>query len=107
VILLCALPILGAACRSPKRAWNPTIARDREACTLGVSLPNMACSDVCPMKVRGALARVKGVRAVDVDFESRSAVVDAVYPACSEAGYEQMVERLGELGYQAYIVSAR
>jgi copper chaperone CopZ len=80
---------------------------DREACELNVSLPNMACSEACPVKVRGALANVAGVQRVDVDYDSRSAVVGAVYPACSEAGFEDMMRQLYMQGYKARVVSAR
>lgn len=59
------------------------------------------------MKVRGALANVAGVRRVDVDYPSRSAVVGAVYPACSADGFEEMMKNLYMQGYKARIVSAR
>ena len=81
------------------------MARDRAECTLSVSVPNMACAIACPQKVRAVLLGVNGVREADVDYDSRSAVVEAVYPACSEAGYTQMIDGLYALGYQARITS--
>lgn len=80
---------------------------DREACELTVSLPNMACPQACPMKVRGALANVEGVRSVNVDYEGRMATVGAVYPACSSDGFEQMAKNLYMQGYKSRIVSSR
>lgn len=80
---------------------------DREACEVAISLPNMACEEACPVKVRGALANVAGVRRVQVDYPGRSAVVDAVYPACSGDGFEQMMKSLYMQGYKARVVSSR
>jgi len=79
----------------------------RKTCELNLVVPNMACEDACPVKVKSALFNVEGVRRVDVDFGSRTAVVDAFYPACSAEGYEHMMASLASLGYEARIVSSR
>jgi copper chaperone CopZ len=76
----------------------------RESCTLELAIPNMACSEACPVKVSAALGRVAGVRSVDVDYEGRSAIVEAVSPACSEEGFEGMMEKLYARGYKARVV---
>jgi copper chaperone CopZ len=76
----------------------------RESCTLELALPNMACSEACPVKVSSALGRVAGVRSVDVDYENRSAIVEAVSPACSEEGFESMMEKLYARGYKARVI---
>ncbi len=104
-----AVPLLALsylACSQPK-AWDPALARDRQECTLGVTLPNMACSDACPTKVKAAIGAVRGVEEVQVDYEARRATVYARWPACGEEGYQQMVDNLYRGGYSARIVSAR
>ncbi len=80
---------------------------DRDSCTLDVALPNMACDEACPIKVRQALRSVDGVQTVDVDYEARRATVEAVYPACSSGGFDQMMSNLYQRGYRAKVVSAR
>ena len=90
--------LLGLGCGGSS-AYHPSLAKDRSQCTLELSLPNMACSDACPVKVRRAIGSVAGVRSVDVDYEARTATVSAVYPACSGAGYDQMVSNLQNMGY--------
>jgi copper chaperone CopZ len=80
---------------------------DRKSCEVAVSLPNMACAEACPVKVRSALSNVDGVRRVDVDYEGRVASITAEYPACSGAGHEQMIRNLYARGYKAKIVSSR
>lgn len=110
-IALLALPLAAALGLSLGCARSPygdfSHVPDRRACELEVSLPNMACEEACPVKVRGALGSVAGVRRVDVDYAGKSASVSAVYPACSRAGYEQMMGNLYAQGYKARIVSSR
>lgn len=77
---------------------------DRESCTVQLAIPNMACGEACPPKVTSALQRVSGVRSVEVDYEGRSAVVEAVAPACSGEGFERMIANLYARGYRAQVV---
>ncbi len=77
---------------------------ERESCTVQIAIPNMACGEACPPKVSSALQRVSGVRSVEVDYEGRSAVVEAVAPACSGPGFERMIANLHSRGYRATIV---
>ncbi len=99
------LVAFASACSKPK-AWDPALEQNRSECTLGLSLPNMACAEACPIKVRAALARVRGVDDVQVDYDTRTAVVHATWPACGVDGYEQMIANLYQRGYRARIVSA-
>ncbi len=98
--------LVASGCSTKPKAWSPALERDRAECTLGLELPNMACSEACPMKVRAALSSVRGVQDVQVDYDTRTATVQAVAPACGAAGYEQMIDRLYARGYRARIVSA-
>jgi len=100
-----ASSMLSSCARSPY--GNFSNVPDRKSCVLDVSLPNMACSEACPIKVQNALGSVAGVRRVEVDYDSRSATVDANYPACSSGGFEQMMKNLYMQGYKARIVSSR
>jgi copper chaperone CopZ len=103
-VLLLAM-VLAIGCSKPK-AWDPSLEKNRAECTLGLSLPNMACSEACPIKVQQALSRVRGVEEVEVDYDSRTATVHASWPACGAEGYEQMIGNLYQRGYRARIVSA-
>jgi len=80
---------------------------DKKECEVALAVPNMVCAEGCPIRVRSALARVTGVRDVGVDFNSRNALVDAAYPACSESGVKQMIAELRAKGYDASFVQMR
>lgn len=79
---------------------------DRASCTVEIAISNMACPEACPIKVRDAVFRVQGVRDVAVDYESGRAGVEAVYPACSSDGFEQMMANLYARGYKAKIAGS-
>ncbi len=59
--VLLALSLLGA----------PAFAADQ---TVMLSVPDMNCA-VCPITVKKALLKTKGVKAVKIDFDSRKATV--------------------------------
>lgn len=80
---------------------------DKKECQVALALPNMVCEEGCPIRVRSALARVGGVRDVDVDFNSKNAIVDAAFPACSRRGVEEMLSALRAKGYDASFVQMR
>jgi copper chaperone CopZ len=101
---LCAVAALSALGCGGSTYGDFSNVPTRESCTLELAIPNMACSEACPVKVSSALGRVAGVRSVEVDYEERSAVVEAVSPACSEEGFEAMMEKLYARGYKARVV---
>lgn len=67
--------------------------------TVNFTINNMTCA-LCPIAVKGAMEGVEGVRAVKIDFEARSAMVDfdpavtstdAIAPASADAGYPALL----------------
>lgn len=67
--------------------------------TVTLAVPDMDCA-VCPITVKKALLKVEGVKAVQVDFDHRKAMVKfddaktniaALTQATSEAGYPSSV----------------
>jgi mercuric ion binding protein len=69
--------------------------------TVRLSVPGMTCA-ACPITVKKALSRVKGVEKVEVSFEKREAVVtfddaktdvNALRKATADAGYPSEQER--------------
>ncbi|MGE0040791.1 MAG: mercury resistance system periplasmic binding protein MerP [Vicinamibacterales bacterium] len=69
--------------------------------TVTLDVPGMTCS-MCPITVKKALTKVPGVATVDVDFDSREAVVtfddakttvSALTRATTDAGYPSTVKR--------------
>jgi len=104
--LLTVLPFAGVSCAASPYGDFSRVP-DRDSCTLDVALPNMACSEACPIKVREAIGGVEGVQRVDVDYDARRASVEAVYPACSSDGFEEMMKNLYARGYRARVISAR
>lgn len=68
--------------------------------TVRLSVPGMTCA-ACPITVKKALSRVKGVEKVEVSFEKREAVVtfddaktdvNALRKATADAGYPSKPE---------------
>ncbi|HTJ84237.1 MAG TPA: heavy metal-associated domain-containing protein [Polyangiaceae bacterium] len=102
-LALFALSVGACASRGP---YADTPVAERSSCTVDLAVPTMSCSAVCPGRVRQALASVRGVQEVSVDFEHRSAEVTAEYPACSGDGYDEMLENLHDAGYDGQIVSS-
>lgn len=67
--------------------------------TVTFAIDNMTCA-LCPITVKRAMAGVEGVRAVEIDFEARTATVifdsattsaDAIAAASTNAGYPARV----------------
>ena len=67
--------------------------------TVTLAVPDMNCA-VCPLTVKKALLKVKGVKTVQVDFDHRKAAVQfddaktsiaALTQATTEAGYPSSV----------------
>lgn len=98
------LGVFGAACAP---ANGTASVPDRKVCQVNLAVNNMVCEDGCPIKVRSALAQVNGVMDVNVDYQTQNIVVDAVFPACSRGGAEQMVDALWEKGYVAKVTGSR
>ncbi len=96
---------VGAACAGGGWGDVPDVP-ERASCSVEVAVPTMSCGEVCPGRVRAALASVRGVQEVSVDFGNRSAAVTAEYPACSHDGFEEMLENLHDAGYDGKIVSS-
>lgn len=105
-LFLLVLACFAGSAACGKSSLHGATYAERQSCSVEVAIPNMACAEKCPVAVRGALARVEGVQEVDVDFGARSARVAANWPACGNDGYGEMLDNLGELGYQGQIVSA-
>jgi mercuric ion binding protein len=83
---LAAIAALAVFCVSPARAGTKTVT---------LSVPGMHCA-ACPVTVKAALTKVKGVEKVEVSFEKKEAVVtyddaktnvEALKEACKNAGY--------------------
>lgn len=102
-LVLLGLSVGACAASGP---YSDTPVAERANCTVDLAVPNMSCSFVCPGRVRTALASVRGVQEVAVDFENRSAEVVAEYPACSGEGYDEMIENLKDAGYDGQVVSS-
>ncbi|MFO0611245.1 MAG: heavy metal-associated domain-containing protein [Polyangiaceae bacterium] len=99
-----ALALLGGACGKNNGASE---VPDRKVCQVNLAIAGMVCEDGCPIRVRAALAQVNGVQDVSVDYASNNVVVDAVFPACSRDGAEQMVDALWQKGYTAKVTGSR
>jgi periplasmic mercuric ion binding protein len=74
-------------------ATNSTVVVETQVATFEIE--NMTCA-MCPITVRTAMSRVDGVNSVEVDFESKTAVVnfdpalttqEAIAQASTDAGY--------------------
>lgn len=83
---LAATVALAVLCVPPAPAATKTVT---------LSVPGMTCA-ACPVTVKTALSRVKGVEKVEVSFEKKEAVVTyddaktnvaALKEACKNAGY--------------------
>jgi mercuric ion binding protein len=74
--------------------------------TVTLAVPGMTC-ETCPITVKMALNKVKGVTKVNVDFEKREAVVtfddatttvEALTKATKDAGYPSTVKMKKDKG---------
>jgi copper chaperone CopZ len=57
-------------------AYPRTRVLSREGDVTRVKIEGLVCSSVCAVRSRRALARIDGVRRVDVDFESGIATIE-------------------------------
>lgn len=78
-------------------ATNSTAVVETQVATFEIE--NMTCA-MCPITVRTAMSRVDGVNSVEVDFESKTAVVsfdpalttqEAIAQASTDAGYPALL----------------
>lgn len=97
------LGVMAAACGKNNGA---SAVPDRKVCQVNIAVAGMICADGCPIRVQSALGGVNGVQGVSVDYESQNVIVDAVFPACSRDGAEQMVDALWQKGYSAKVVGS-
>ncbi|MBO9378122.1 heavy metal transporter [Sphingomonas histidinilytica] len=88
---LAAASILSASVLSPPAAAARTAATQ----TATFAIQNMTCA-LCPVTVKSAMERVRGVRSVRVDFDAKTATVvfdpqvatlQAIAAASTNAGY--------------------
>lgn len=79
----------------PQLAAEPAAARTAAARTATFAIQNMTCA-LCPVTVKSAMERVRGVRSVRIDFDAKTATVvfdpsvatlQAIATASRNAGY--------------------
>lgn len=106
VATLCAVVVLSAATFSPVLACEgKTAAAAPMDKTAGASLARaeftvdgMSCAVACPAQIKTALAAVKGVSTVDVNFDTKT--VSVSYSA-KDVNTRQLAETINKLGYKA------
>ena len=90
-----ALALFGLAAIAPITAIPAAAQTAASEQTVTFLIDNMTCA-LCPVTVKRAMEGVTGVRAVEIDFEARTATVvfdtaatnaDAVATASANAGY--------------------
>ena len=91
---------LFAMTAAPAMATIPAAAQSLAAeQTVTFTVDNMTCA-LCPVTVKRAMEGVEGVRAVEIDFDARTATVvfdtaatsvDAIAAASANAGYPAVV----------------
>ncbi|MFO1186768.1 MAG: cation transporter [Alphaproteobacteria bacterium] len=93
--VVAALVVIVAASARVPLTLQSAKAQASETRTITFVVENMTCA-ACPITVRKAMRKVKGVISVDVDFEARTATVafdpsltnaDAIAAASANAGY--------------------
>lgn len=104
VLGIALLGVMTTACGKNNGA---SAVPDRKICQVNIAVAGMICADGCPIRVQSALGGVNGVQGVSVDYEAQNVVVDAVFPACSRDGAEQMLDALWQKGYTAKVVGSR
>jgi mercuric ion binding protein len=84
-------------------AAQSTVIRAAAVETMVFVVANMTCA-LCPVTVKKAMARVVGVRSVEIDFAARTATVtfdpsmttpEAIAAAATNAGYPATPQRSG------------
>lgn len=81
-------------------AAQPTTTEVAATQTVTFAIENMSCA-LCPVTVKSAMQRVNGVRLVEIDFTTKTAIVvfdpavtniDAIAAASANAGYPATVK---------------
>jgi periplasmic mercuric ion binding protein len=94
-----ALALFGMTVIAPVTAVPAAAQSAAAERTVTLAVDNMTCA-LCPITVRRAMESVDGVRAVEIDFEARTATVvfdaavtsaEAVAAASADAGYPARV----------------
>jgi mercuric ion binding protein len=94
-----ALALFGLTAVAPIIAFPVTAQTVAAEQTVTFAVDNMTCA-LCPITVKRAMEGVEGVRAVEIDFEARTATVtfdtaatsaDAIATASANAGYPAQV----------------
>jgi mercuric ion binding protein len=96
LLVLALLAVSAAPAITAISATAQAVAAEQ---TVTFTVDNMTCA-LCPVTVKRAMESVDGVRAVEIDFEARTATVifdtaatsaDAIATASSDAGYPARV----------------
>ena len=96
---LLALVLFGLTATAPIIAIPATAQTVAAEQTVTFAVDNMTCA-LCPVTVKRAMGGVEGVRAVEIDFEARTATVvfdtaatsaEAIAAASANAGYPARV----------------
>ena len=99
LITISAAIILGAAVNISTPVWGdtPVVSTQVNEQSRVFTVENMTCA-ACPITVRKAMARVKGVKSVTVDFTAKTAT--AIFDP-SVATVEDIAEASADVGYPA------
>lgn len=106
VAALCAVAVLSAATFSPVLACEGKTASaaqpaNADAASLAkaeFTVDGMSCAVACPAQIKTALAAVKGVSQVDVNFDTKTVKVSF---SAKDVSTKQLAETINKLGYKA------
>ena len=96
-IILGVVGLTAVNISTPVWADTPAVATQVNEQSRVFSVENMTCA-ACPITVRKAMARVKGVKSVTVDFTAKTAT--AIFDP-SVATVEDIAEASADVGYPA------
>lgn len=81
--------------------WSASLtAAADDPCTASISVEKMTCA-TCPITVRAAMRRVDGVKTVNVDLESKTAIV-TYDPSVTNAS--DIADASSDVGFPATVI---
>ena len=94
LVCLSALAFIGCNQEASAGAASDPVATASAPCTVHVSVEGMACGSMCPPKVTKQMESVAGVNKVQMNYDIKTAIVDAQPTLCTDKSAQVLLSAL-------------